>query len=149
MPGRRRLAHQETLFPDFSGVRELARSGVRMPFERLRQWEHEHIPVDVFDREGAIVVRAEMPGIALEDIDLAVVEGALSISGEREDADEIREEQYYRRERARGRVHRVLELPKGCHLDAIEASLKNGVLEVSIPTDRSLSTRKIAVTGGP
>ncbi len=149
MPRRRRLTSHEAFFPDFRGVRELARGGVRLPLEKFRQWEHEHIPVDVFDREGAIVVRAEMPGIALEDIDLSVVEGELQISGEREDLDEIREEQYYRRERARGHVHRVLELPKGCHLDAIEASLKNGVLEVSIPTDRSLSTRKVAVTGAP
>ena len=149
MSPRRRLTNHETFLPDLRSVRELARGGVRFPFERLRQWEHEHIPVDVFERDGAFVVRAEMPGIALEDIDLAVVEGELRISGERADIDEIRDEQYYRRECARGRVHRVLELPKDCHVDAIEATLKNGVLQVSIPTDRSLSTRKIAVTGAP
>lgn len=149
MSPRRRLMIHETFLPDFRSVRELARGGVRLPFEKLRQWEHEHIPVDVFDREGAFVVRADMPGIALEDIDVAVVEGELRISGERAAAPEIKDEHYYRRECARGRVHRVLELPQGCHVDAIEASLKDGVLEVSIPTDRSLSTRKIAVTGAP
>ncbi len=149
MPGGRPWTSQETFFPQFGGFRELARGGVRMPFEKFSQWEHERVAVDVFDREGAIVVRAEVPGIELEDLDLEVVDGALRIGGEREDIDEIREEQYYRRERARGRLHRVLELPKGCHLDAIQASLKNGVLEISIPTDRSLSTRKVTVRGAP
>ena len=147
MPRRRRLSIRDSLLPELPSVRELARGGVGLPLEKLRQWEHRLVPVDVFDREGAIVVRAEMPGIALEDIDVAVVEGELRISGEREDAEEIKDEQYYRRERAYGRMHRALELPEGCHLDAIQASLKNGVLEVSIPTDRSVSTRRIAVTG--
>jgi len=146
MPRRRRLSIRDSFLPRLPNVRELAHGGIGLPLEKLRQWEHQLVPVDVFDREGAIVVRAEMPGMALEDIDVAVVEGELRISGEREDPEEIKEEQYYRRERACGRMHRSLELPDGCHLDEIQASLKRGVLEVTIPTDRSVSTRRIAVT---
>jgi HSP20 family protein len=145
MPVRRRLSLRDSLLPQLPSVRELARAGAGLPIERFRRWEHELVPVDVFERDGTIVVRAEMPGIALEDIDVAVVDGDLRISGEREDDPHIKDEQYYRRERASGRIHRTIELPDGCRLDAIQANLKAGVLEVSVPTDRSASTRRIEV----
>jgi HSP20 family protein len=133
------------LLPQLPSVRDLARAGAGLPIERFRRWEHELIPVDVFEREGTIVVMAEMPGIALEDIDVTVVDGDLRISGEREDDPQIKDEQYYRRERASGRIHRTIELPEGCRVDAIQANLTAGVLAISIPTDRTASTRRIEV----
>jgi HSP20 family protein len=133
------------LLPQLPSVRDLARAGAGLPIERFRRWEHELIPVDVFEREGTIVVMAEMPGIALEDIDVTVVDGDLRISGEREDDPQIKDEQYYRRERASGRIHRTIELPEGCRVDAIQANLMAGVLAISIPTDRTASTRRIEV----
>jgi HSP20 family protein len=89
--------------------------------------------VDVFEKDGKIVVKAEMPGIDPNKIDVTVVGNELRISGDREEEKEIKEEEYYRSERTYGHIYRALTLPEGCNTDQISATAKDGVLEVVIP----------------
>ncbi|MFM9107730.1 MAG: Hsp20/alpha crystallin family protein [Chloroflexota bacterium] len=104
--------------------------------------------VDVFDRDGSIVVKAELPGIRKEDVNLEIVEGDLLIRAHQESEKEVREEDFYRMERRSGDIFRRLPLPEGVQHDRIEASLKDGILEVTVPVAERKAGRphRIAVS---
>jgi HSP20 family protein len=108
--------------------------------------KQEEIPVDMFEREGSVVVRAEMAGVDPADIDVALVNGELRISGERGGDEPADEEQRLRCERVHGHISRTLPLPDDADTESIQATMKNGLVEVIIPTTRSSSTRRIPVT---
>jgi HSP20 family protein len=89
--------------------------------------------VDVFDRNGDLVVKAELPGIAKEDVEVSVDRGALVIKGERKAEEKVEQESYYRMERTFGSFYRRLPLPEGVATDKISAAYSDGVLEVRVP----------------
>jgi HSP20 family protein len=130
---------RDVLFPEGRLIRDLSRSA-------LRVLEPPSVPLDMFERDGSVVVRAELAGVGPEDVDVVVVNGELRISGEREDEESISEDLLLHSERSHGRIYRSVELPEGADVEGIRATMKNGVLEVVIPTDRSASTRKVPVT---
>ena len=107
--------------------------------------------IDVFVREGDLVVRAELPGINPEnDVDIFVQEGALTIRGER------RHEEthnggtgYSRYESAYGSFSRTVPLPQGVDADSITATYENGILEVVVPKVAELTAaKKVPITVG-
>ncbi len=89
--------------------------------------------LDAFEADGKFVVRADLPGLRPEDIDVSVVGDLLTIKGHREEAKEVKEENYYCSERASGDFVRAVRLPEGAAVDSIEAKYENGVLEVAVP----------------
>lgn len=89
--------------------------------------------VDVFRRDGSVVVRADLPGIRREDVHVDLEEDALILSGERREEQEERREGLYRAERRLGSFRRVIPLPEGIEPDACQAHFENGVLEVVLP----------------
>ncbi|MFQ6039491.1 MAG: Hsp20/alpha crystallin family protein [Candidatus Poribacteria bacterium] len=101
--------------------------------------------VDMFERENEVVLRAEVPGMAKEDIDISVSGNTLTISGERKTEEEIKDEDYYHCERSYGRFQRALSLPQGVDAENIKASYKNGILEVTIPKQEEAKPKKIEV----
>jgi HSP20 family protein len=103
--------------------------------------------VDMFDRNGTIVVKAELPGVKREDIEVTVDDGDLVIRGTRQEEQEVKEENFYRLERASGQIYRRIPLPDNVNLDAIDASLNDGVLEVTIPksSTEQPAARKITI----
>ena len=119
----------------------------RWPMGMLRpSWLAAREPtLDMFDREGNVIVKAEMPGIPLEDIDVTISEGELRISGERKEEHEVKEENYYCSERSYGHVYRAVALPDGCNADAVSATMKDGVLEVVIPRKAQAASKKVEV----
>jgi HSP20 family protein len=101
---------------------------------RMAQLPMASIPrTDMYERNGDVVVKAELPGIKKEDIDLRVEEGDLVISAERREEREVKEENWYRMERSYGSLYRRLPLPEGVQPEGIKANLSDGVLEVSFP----------------
>jgi HSP20 family protein len=106
--------------------------------------------VDVFSRNGDLVVRAELPGIDPEkDVDLSVEDGVLTIKGERRHEEKTEEENYYRFESSYGSFQRSVPLPQGVNPDEIAASYESGILEVVVPKAGELgAARKIPVTSG-
>jgi len=116
----------------------------RWPFPLTRR-EAALPAIDMFERNGKVIVKAEMPGIPADKIDVSVSGNELRISGEREEEKEVKEEHYYRSERSFGHVFRSLTLPEGCDTDAIEASYRDGVVEVTIPRKAAAATKKIEV----
>ena len=103
--------------------------------------------VDVFEREGNLVVKAELPGVKKDDIDLQITDGDLVLRAERREEHEVKEENWYRMERTYGSLYRRLPLPEGVQANQIQAALTDGVLEVTIPKPQEKETpaQKIAI----
>lgn len=104
--------------------------------------------IDMFERNGSIVVKAELPGVPADKIEVTVVGGELRINGERSEEKEIKEEDYYYAERKYGRVFRSVALPDGCDADAVKATSKDGVVEIVIARKPAATNKKIEVKAG-
>jgi len=104
--------------------------------------------VDIFETAGAIVLKAELPGLRAEDIDIEVDDNVLTLKGERRFEDKVEDGRYYRLERAYGHFQRSLTLPQGVKADEISASFDNGLVTVTVPKADEIKPRKIAVAPG-
>jgi HSP20 family protein len=105
-------------------------------------------PMDVFDTQEAIVLKAELPGLRSDDLDIEVDDNVLTIRGERKLEEKVEEGRYYRLERSYGQFSRSLSLPQGVKADQIAASFNDGVLEVRVPKADEVKPRKITVGQG-
>ena len=97
--------------------------------------------VETFRRDGNIVVRADLPGLSKDNITVEAEDDVLMISGERSDEVKDERDDFYRSERSYGRFFRAIQLPEGANADQIEATFKDGVLEVTVPAPKVTSTR--------
>jgi HSP20 family protein len=89
--------------------------------------------MDVFEQNGTIVVKAELPGLKKEDVTVEIEGEDLVIRGEAKEETEVKEEDYYRIERSSGSFYRRMPLPAGTTPEQVSATLQDGVLEVHIP----------------
>jgi len=89
--------------------------------------------VDLYEKEGSLVVKAELPGLKKEEIEVELQQGDLVIKGERKAETEVKEESYYRMERSYGTFFRRIPLPFEVKPEMIKASYTDGILEVHIP----------------
>lgn len=105
-------------------------------------------PMDLVEHEDHFTLRADLPGLGEDDVNIEVRDNTLRISGERKAEHEQRERGWYRVERRFGQFSRALTLPDGVNADAIEASFKNGVLEVTIPKPEEKKPRRISIKAG-
>ena len=101
--------------------------------------------IEVFEKEDKFTVKAELPGMKEEDIDVLVVGDTLTIKGERKAETEVKEEDYYCCERSYGSFSRSIALPSSVDAKKIEASYEDGVLEVSLPKAPEVKAKKVAV----
>lgn len=100
--------------------------------------------LDIFETDKEYRLSVEVPGVDRDDIDLSIDEDALVIRARKErSSEDVKEDQYHRVERSYGRFERMLTLPTDADSDNIDAELKNGVLEVTIPRRQDVDT-----TGG-
>jgi HSP20 family protein len=113
--------------------------------ESRRRWAPA---VDLFERENSLVLKADLPGLSEDDVQIEVRDNVLMISGERHADFEGKQNGYYRVERAFGRFSRSLTLPEGVDADSIAASFDNGVLEVTIPKPEERKPRRISIGTG-
>lgn len=111
----------------------------------VRRW----IPaVDLVENDDTYVLRADLPGLSQEDVNVELDNNVLTVSGERKSEHEERKQGYYRIERSSGSFSRSLRLPDGVDAGAIKASFDNGVLEVQIPKPAQPKPQKVAITVG-
>jgi HSP20 family protein len=103
-------------------------------------------PMDLVEAEDHFVLKADLPGLAEQDVNIEVQDGTLTISGERKAEHEQRERGWYRIERSFGSFNRSLTLPDGVDPDGIDASFKDGVLEISIPKPAERKPRRISIS---
>ena len=92
--------------------------------------------METFRKDDKLIVRADLPGMAKDNVNIEVDDDVLVISGERSDETRDERDDYYRSERSYGRFFRAIQLPDGVEADKIDATFKDGVLEVTIPTPK-------------
>lgn len=110
--------------------------------EESGQWAPR---VDVRETDDALLVQAELPGISKKDVHLEVKDGVLTLTGERRYEKDVKEENVHRVERAYGRFSRSFSLPSNVDPNKVDASMKDGVLEVRLPKSESAKPKAIAI----
>jgi len=101
--------------------------------------------VDIKDKEGKIVVAADMPGVEKGDISINIRGDTLEISAEKKEDKEEKEEGYIRRERSYRKFYRSIPLPTEVDKDKVDATFKNGVLQIEMPKIAGEEVKKIEV----
>ena len=101
--------------------------------------------VDVYEEKDDIVVKAELPGLTKDDIEVNVTDHQLTLKGEKKKKEETKEDDYYRCERSFGSFSRVLELPAEIQTDKAKASFKDGLLEIRVPKTEEAKKKQIKV----
>jgi len=138
----RELEDMERRFEDILGQPFLPAVWRRIPTVEMG-WAPA---IEVFEKEDRFVVKAELPGMTEEDIDISVVGETLTIKGERKAETEVKEEDYYCCERSYGNFSRSIALPSTVDAKKIEASYEDGVLEVNLPKAAEVKPKKISVS---
>ena len=104
--------------------------------------------VDIFERDGKLVISADLPGLTKDDVKVDITEDAILIEGERKYEHEQREEGVYRSERGYGQFRRQIPLPEGVKSETAKANFKNGVLEVTMEAPQiAKNRRRIQIQG--
>lgn len=101
--------------------------------------------IEMFDRTDEIVVKAELPGVTKEDIDLTITKDSLTLRGEIKKEEEVKEENYYACERSYGSFTRAIALPVEVNNEKAKASFKNGVLEIVLPKREEARPKEIKI----
>jgi HSP20 family protein len=148
----RRFSEQmDRLFEDFGLGHGLLAPTFESGLDRLSAlgntaWSPQ---VEVFERNNQLVVRADLPGMAKDDVSVEVTDDALIIRGERKSEREEEAEGYYRSERSYGSVYRRIPLPKGIKAENATADFRNGVLEIKLPAVERVeqSPRQLEIRG--
>jgi HSP20 family protein len=110
-----------------------------------RRW----IPaMDLVESDDHYVLRADLPGMSDEDVNVQLEDNVLTISGERKSAHDQQQEGYYRLERASGSFSRSLTLPDGVDPDGVQAHFDRGVLEITIPKPEQKKPRQVQISLG-
>jgi len=128
----------DRLFRDFGMPR---RSGLsRSPFRSAGQelWAPR---VEAFQKRDRFIVRADLPGLKKDDVQVDVTDNAITIHGERREEHQEEREGYFHSEREYGQFYRTIPVPEGVITDSAQASFKNGVLEVSMQAPPAEATR--------
>jgi HSP20 family protein len=129
----------DRMFRDFGMPRRswLSRSPFRLT-ERQALWSPR---VEAFQKGDRFIVRADLPGLKKDDIQVEVTGDAVTIRGERLGEHEENREGYFHSEREYGQFYRTIPLPEGVIADNAQASFNNGVLEISMPAAPAEATR--------
>jgi HSP20 family protein len=102
--------------------------------------------VDIFEQEGNIVLKAELPGVDPKDVDVRVENNVLTLRGERKLDAEVKKESYHRVERSYGGFARSFTLPTGVDTEKIKAEYKDGVLRVTLPKREEAKPKQISIS---
>ncbi|HAK88841.1 MAG: hypothetical protein A2077_01550 [Nitrospirae bacterium GWC2_46_6] len=101
--------------------------------------------IEMYDRKNEIVLKAELPGVSKENIDLTITKDSITLKGEVKKEEEIKEEDYYASERSYGSFTRTIALPAEVDSEKSKASFKNGVLEIVLPKREEAKPKEIKI----
>jgi HSP20 family protein len=129
----RRMEQMERMFEDF--FPSPWKRGLGLPsLLGKSMWAEEWMPkADLIDRDNEIVVRAELPGVEKDDLDLTVTDNTVTIKGETKKEEKEEKGDYYRSETSRGSFMRTFALPSEVDGSKANAEFKNGILELTLP----------------
>ncbi len=147
---RRFATDMERLFEEFEGFRFPSLFG-REFFPFTREFEHVGwVPeIEVRQKNGQFVVRADLPGLKKNDVKVELADNVLTISGERKEETEEKREGYYRSERSYGSFYRQIPLPEGAKTDTASAEFTDGVLQITMEApEREPRARRLEIKQG-
>ncbi len=133
----------------FAEIERIRREFDRLLEELVPREEGERVfapVVDVYETDQELVVKAELPGVKKENVEVSIRDNTLYIRGEKKEEKEEKTEAYHRVERVYGRFERVLPLPTDVKVESAKAEFKDGVLEIRIPKAEGAKERKIEIT---
>jgi HSP20 family protein len=111
-----------------------------------RQAEGSWMPsIEIEQKEGAMIVRLDLPGVKADAIDVTIADGMLAISGVRVQEQREQQDGFVRTERRYGRFLRTVPLPEGADENRVEAELRDGVLEMRVPVEQRETGRRVEV----
>jgi HSP20 family protein len=103
-------------------------------------------PVDIYETDDALVLTVELPGISKEDVSIEIHQNTLMLRGQRKPPAGVQEDRYHRVERAYGAFQRSFTLPMIVNQDKVQASYKDGLLELRLPQSEAAKPKRIAIT---
>jgi HSP20 family protein len=106
-------------------------------------------PVEVSETDEALEVKASLPGVKPDEVEITVSNDVLTIKAAHEERKEDKKRDYYRREIRYGSFHRSLSLPTSVDSDKAEATFDNGILHLTLPKAEAVRPKQIKVGGGP
>ncbi len=125
------------------------REVVGSPWRRLQAEEGAAVPpVDVIDTGEEILVKAEMPGVDRDHVDISINENTVNIKGDLREEKKYKEEDYYIAERSYRSFARSITIPVKIDANKVKASLKDGILELHLPKAEETKPKKIQVEAG-
>jgi HSP20 family protein len=101
--------------------------------------------IDVMEKDKEYIVKAELPGVKEEDVDISISGNMLTISGEKETESETKKKGYYYSESSYGSFSRSVTIPSNVNTDKIEACYDKGILEITLPKTAEAKTKKVKV----
>jgi HSP20 family protein len=119
--------------------------GPQMRRDRPGRWD---LALDVAENEDHFIVKASVPGVAPEDLDITLADNVLTIRGEMADDHELSRDRYHLRERRFGKFTRSVTLPTAVDSEDVSATCENGILALQIPKSEEVKPRRIAVGNG-
>jgi HSP20 family protein len=105
------------------------------------------MPVDMYQTDDNVVIKASVPGIKAEEVDITISGDTLSIKGETRTEQEVKKENYFRQERSYGAFSRSIVLPRSLQTDKADATFENGVLTITIPKAEEIKPKQIKIKG--
>jgi HSP20 family protein len=102
-------------------------------------------PINVYEENESLVIKAEIPGVKTEDLDISLEGETLTLAGKRKPLDDSGQKAFHRREIERGSFSRALSLPVKVDPDKVSASLKNGILTITISKAAEIKPRQVKV----
>jgi HSP20 family protein len=137
-------SEMDRLFDDFG----FGRSFLAPRFGGFRSAFNWSPQTEVFERNNKLVIRADLPGLSKDDINIDVQDGQITIRGERKSEHEDKDKGYFRSERSYGAFYRSIPLPQGANIDQANANFQDGVLEITMPVPEKKSSGRRLEIGG-
>jgi HSP20 family protein len=101
--------------------------------------------LDLYEDKDNVIVKAELPGMKKEEIEVSLHDGALSLSGERKSGEEFQDAETHRSERFVGRFQRTLTLPAEVQADQVKAQYQDGILTITLPKTEHAKPKQIEI----
>ena len=125
----------EQLFEEF-GFGGLVPRGMAQGLNQIAAWTPQ---VEMFQRDGQLVIRADLPGVDKDNVQVELRDDSVVIRGERQEEHEEKQEGFYRTERSYGSFYREIPLPQGVNTENATANFREGVLEITMPARQTES----------
>ncbi|HUL10660.1 MAG TPA: Hsp20/alpha crystallin family protein [Methylococcaceae bacterium] len=126
----------------FGGFFERPWFGLKLP-QRLGEIGFREPAIEVYEEKDDVVVKAEIPGIKKEELEVNITDDLLTTKGEKKKEEEVKEKGYYYSERSYGSFERSIQIPRAVHADKARAIFKDGILEIRLPKTEEAKRKEV------